>query len=222
MTILLIEDDQALSMGLVFALEEEGYTPLHAETAQAAQRYFAEGGFDLVLMDVMLPDGNGYDLCRQLRKRSNVPVIFLTSCDDEVNIVMGLDTGGDDYVTKPCRLKELMSRIKAQLRRSSTAVTPVVSVGDVTLKTEQSQAFVEGRELQLTVTELRLLTILCRHAGQTMTRAILLDKLWDNKGSFVDDNTLSVHIRHLREKLQAAGSRTEIVTVRGIGYRLEG
>lgn len=222
MTLLLIEDDQALSMGLMYALEEEGYTMRHVATAAAAREAFEQGGFDLALMDVMLPDGNGYDLCRLLRRDSQVPVIFLTSCDEEVNIVMGLDTGGDDYVTKPFRLKELMSRIKAQLRRSSAVTSAVLAVGDLTLKTEQSQAFVGGQELQLTVTELRLLTILCRHAGQTLTRALLLDKLWDQKGSFVDDNTLSVHIRHLREKMQQAGSQVEIVTVRGIGYRLEG
>jgi DNA-binding response OmpR family regulator len=169
----------------------------------------------------MLPDGNGFDLCRELRKISDVPVIFLTSCDDEINIVMGLDGGGDDYVTKPFQLKVLMSRIKAHLRRLNSVQTSAPQAGNVRLDAQQNRAYIGQEELQLTVTEFRLLTLLVFHMGQIMTRKQLLDQLWDNRGDFIDDNTLSVHTRHLREKLDTAGSTAVISTIRGLGYRLE-
>ena len=217
--ILLVEDDNDLAAGLLFTFEEEGFQTSYAATAVEARAAFHQP-FDLVVLDIMLPDGSGYDLCRELRKTSDVPVIFLTSCDDEVNIVMGLDGGGDDYVTKPFQLKVLMSRIKVQLRRHSSAQAPLAT-GNISLDTEQSRACVGEKELQLTVTEFRLLTLLVRNMGQIMTRKQLLDRLWDNRGDFVDDNTLSVHIRHLREKLEASGSTAVISTIRGLGYRLE-
>lgn len=219
--IFLVEDDASLAMGLLFTFEEEGFSTLHAKTAAEARAIFAQGGFDLIVLDVMLPDGNGYELCREFRKTSDVPIVFLTSCDDEINVVMGLDGGGDDYVTKPFQLKVLMSRIKAQLRRCARGQGGQLRAGNVLVEPEQSKAFAQGRELPLTVTELRLLTVFVRHAGQTMTRLQLLDRLWDNKGEFIDDNTLSVHVRHLREKLEAGSANVSIVTARGVGYRLE-
>lgn len=218
--ILLVEDDAALSAGLVYTLEEE-YSVRHARTAEEARAEFQRGGFDLVLLDVMLPDGSGYGLCRELRGSSGVPVIFLTACDDETSIVRGLDMGGDDYVTKPFRLKELMSRVKAQLRRGSAAASTVLTAGNLRVSTQQSRAEVDGKELPLTMTEYRLLCVFCLHLGQTLTRTALLDKLWDNRGEFIDDNTLSVHVRHLREKMNDACCSAEIVTARGVGYRLE-
>jgi len=218
--ILLVEDDAALSAGLIYTLEEE-YSVLHARNAKEARAAFAEAGFDLVLLDVMLPDGSGYDLCRELRTASDKPVIFLTACDDEGSIVRGLDMGGDDYVTKPFRLKELMSRVKAQLRRGSGVSSSILTAGNLRVNTQQSRAEVAGKELPLTMTEYRLLCVFCLHLGQTLTRTALLDKLWDNRGEFIDDNTLSVHVRHLREKMSDAGCDAEIVTARGIGYRLE-
>ena len=219
-TILLVEDDAALSAGLTYTLEEE-YAVLHARTAEQAREAFQNGSFDLVLLDVALPDGNGYDLCRELRARSDKPVIFLTACDDEASIVRGLDMGGDDYVTKPFRLKELMSRVKAQLRRGTASASAVLTAGNLKIIPQQSRAEVAGKELSLTMTEYRLLSVFCLHLGQTLTRASLLDKLWDNRGEFIDDNTLSVHVRHLREKMNDAGCTAEIITARGIGYRLE-
>lgn len=216
--ILLVEDDDALAMGLLFTLEGEGYDTAHAACAAQARRLLVEEDPDLILLDVLLPDGNGYDLCREIRRQSQTPIIFLTACDDELNVVMGLDGGGDDYVTKPFRLKILMSRIKAQLRRGVPQTGPL-RAGDVTIQLEQGKALCGGRELSLTATELRLLAVFVSHQGQTLTRAQLLNLLWDNKGEFVDDNTLSVHVRHLREKME--GAAPVIVTVRGIGYRLE-
>ncbi|MCI9273571.1 MAG: response regulator transcription factor [Clostridiales bacterium] len=219
--IFLIEDDEALAMGLLFTLEQEGYQTVRASSARQAREIYAQGGFDLILLDVMLPDGNGYDLCKEFKQTSDIPIVFLTSCDDELNIVMGLDGGGDDYVTKPFLLKVLISRIKAQLRRSNKETSAQIHFGNLAVDLEQSKAFCGEKEISLTATELRLLATLVRHAGQTLTRTSLLDRLWDSKGEFVDDNTLSVHIRHLREKLDAAVSNACIVTVRGVGYRME-
>ncbi|MDL2220429.1 response regulator transcription factor [Eubacteriales bacterium OttesenSCG-928-N14] len=221
-TILLIEDDVALAEGLLYAFGEAGYETMHATTQREALECIDAGGFDIAIIDISLPDGSGYTVCAHLRQNSDLPVIFLTSFDDEANIVMGLETGADDYVTKPFRLKELISRIRAQLRRSSQSHSQQMQFGDIAIDAAQAKALIHDTPLQLTVTELRLLSILVQHAGQTMTRAALLDKLWDNRGDFVDDNTLSVHILHLREKLLAAGSKVQIVTARGIGYRLEG
>ena len=220
-TIFLIEDDDALAAGLLFTFEEEGFTTLHAANAARARELFEQEPFDLIIMDVTLPDGNGYALCREFRTTSQVPIIFLTACDDEINIVMGLDGGGDDYVTKPFRLKVLMSRIKAQLRRVQTVESTLLRTGNLTVNLEQSKAYAGKAELFLTATELRLFTFLLRHSGQTLTRTQILNHLWDNRGEYIDDNTLSVHIRHLREKLESAGGTASIVTVRGIGYRLE-
>jgi len=218
--IFLIEDDNDLATGLLFTFEEDGFQTIRAATASEARAAFREP-FDLVVLDIMLPDGNGFDLCRELRTISDVPVIFLTSYDDEINIVMGLDGGGDDYVTKPFQLKVLMSRIKAHLRRHNSAQTSVPQAGNVRLDAQRSRACIGQEELQLTSTEFRLLVLLATHTGQIMTRKQLLDLLWDNRGDFIDDNTLSVHIRHLREKLDAAGSTAVISTIRGLGYRLE-
>ena len=221
--IFLIEDDDDLATGLLFTFEEEGYKAFRASTVKEARALYKEP-FDIVVLDVMLPDGSGYDLCRELRKLSDVPIIFLTSCDDEVNIVMGLDGGGDDYVTKPFQLKVLMSRIKAHLRRhspSQSSLPQLTPVGNVQIDSLNSTARVGQTVLPLTVTEFRLLSMLVTHSGQIVTRQQFLTALWDNRGDFIDDNTLSVHIRHLREKLGAAGSTAVIGTIRGLGYRLE-
>lgn len=219
--ILLVEDDRALATGLIFTFEEEGFRTLHAATVKAALEMFEANRIDLIVLDVMLPDGSGYDICKTIRRKSDVPIIFLTSCDDEVNIVMGLDGGGDDYVTKPFRLKVLMSRIKAQLRRQRAEVGGLLRMGELCINPEQCKAYARDEELMLTATEYKLLYQLVRNAGKTMTRTVLLDLLWDGKGEYIDDNTLSVHMRHLREKLGQVTDETVITTVRGLGYRLE-
>lgn len=198
-TILLVEDDNALVFGLRYALEKEGYEVVHADSVKAAKELF-HTGISLVLLDIMLPDGSGYEVCGYIRELSQVPVIFLTACDSEVNTVTGLDMGADDYICKPFRLGELMSRIRAVIRRSESCAEIIPEEG-----------------LGLTLAETRLLTLLKANKGQTLTRMQILDKLWDNKGEFVDDNTLSVHISRLREKIGSG----HIVTVRGVGYRWE-
>lgn len=218
--ILLVEDDNSLAIGIMYTFKEEGFECLHAPTAKRARELFNDS-YDIVVMDVELPDGNGYELCREIRNKSDVPMIFLTSYDDEVNIVMGLDMGGDDYVTKPFRLKVLMSRIKANIRRRNPARSSIIIAGDLQIDTELCSANVNGFKLELTVTELRLLTLFATNVNKTLTRSIILDRVWDSRGKYIDDNTVSVHIRHLREKLRSLNSQTSIVTIRGIGYRME-
>ncbi|MCO7136566.1 response regulator transcription factor [[Clostridium] leptum] len=217
--ILLVEDDCALAMGLVYSIQQEGFEVTHCPDAKSAREAFASSPFDLALLDVMLPDGNGFDLCRQFH--SSCPVILLTACDEEVNVVMGLDGGADDYITKPFRVRELISRMRAVLRRCKST-DDTLKAGALTLHPEHSCVTLKGQSIPLTAMELRLLSHLMRNKGQTLTRTQLLDKLWDNRGEFVDDNTLSVNIRRLREKLEENPNQPQtILTVRGVGYRLE-
>jgi DNA-binding response OmpR family regulator len=218
--ILLVEDDKSLAIGLMYTFKEEGFECLCAQTAKSAREIF-DSSYDIVVMDVELPDGNGYDLCREIRSKSDVPIIFLTSYDDEVNIVMGLDMGGDDYVTKPFQLKVLMSRIKANIRRRNPVRSNIIKVGDLKVNTELCVAYVSDAKLELTATELRLITLFITNVNKTLTRTVILERLWDNQGKFIDDNTISVHIRHIREKLRGFNSDATIITIRGIGYRME-
>lgn len=218
--ILLVEDDNSLALGIIYTFKEEGFECLHAQTVKSARKLF-DSNCDIVVMDVELPDGNGYELCREIRNKSDVPIIFLTSYDDEVNIVMGLDMGADDYVTKPFQLKVLLSRIKANVRRRNPVRSNIIKVGDLQVNTELCAAYVEDVKLELTATELRLLTLFLTNVNKTLTRNVILERLWDNQGKFIDDNTISVHIRHIREKLRNFNSEATIITIRGIGYRME-
>ncbi|MDE6592701.1 MAG: response regulator transcription factor [Oscillospiraceae bacterium] len=204
--ILLAEDDESLGFGLKYSLEKEGFSVILADSKKSAELLF-DDSIDLLLLDIMLPDGSGYDICKNVRKMRDVPVIFLTACDSEVNVITGLDMGADDYICKPFRLGELLSRINAVLRRYRKSENN---------DAEFSESFAEDAE-GLTAIESRLLRFLRANKGQTLTRLQILNKLWDNKGEFVDDNTLSVHISRLREKVGAE----KIVTVRGVGYRWE-
>lgn len=218
--LLLVEDDNSLAIGILYAFKDEGFECVHAQTKTEAKALFNES-YNIVILDVELPDGSGYDVCKDIRSISNVPIIFLTSYDDEVNIVMGLDMGADDYVTKPFQLKVLFSRIKANLRRSTTQTKNVITAGDIEINLPICQCFVKSRQVNLTVTEFKLLAFLMSNANKTLTRDSILQQLWDINGKFIDDNTISVHIRHLREKLRNESSNVTVVTIRGIGYRLE-
>ncbi len=201
-SILLAEDDITLNRNIKTALETEGYSVTAVSTAVEAES--AAPDADLIILDVMLPDGNGIDLCRKLRQTIQTPVIFLTSCDDEADIVSGLDCGGDDYITKPFRLRELFSRIRANLRRIP--------------ETTSSETPAEP-EIELTAVEQKLLDYLMLNKGQYLTRDQILNFLWDSNGTFVNDNTLSVNISRLREKLSKASGRGKIITKRGMGYK---
>lgn len=211
--LLVVEDDVFLRDGLCEMLRREGYAADCAETCREARRLAAEQRYRLIILDIMLPDGSGLDLCRDWRSGGlETPLLFLTAKDEEVQIVRGLDAGGDDYVTKPFRLAELLSRIRALLRRNHS---PLYEKDALRLDPQTMSVRLRGEQLYLTPTEFQLLTALMRSAGRVLTRKILLQTIWDDGGLFIDDNTLSVHISRLREKVGAG----RIQTVRGVGYR---
>ena len=220
--ILLVEDDTTLAYGLEFTLKNEGFEVVTANTLVTARSVYKRERFDLILLDLKLPDGTGYDFCKEIRKDSKVPVIFLTACDEEVNIVLGLDIGGDDYITKPFRIRELISRIKAVLRRSGKEEQKgeVLSSGGLIVYLLEGKVSKGSDDIVLTALEYRLLLTLMKHPKQILSRDAILEKLWDVGGEFVDDNTLSVYIRRLREKIEEnAAAPKLIVTVRGMGYK---
>ena len=222
--ILLLEDDISLIDGLVYSLERNGFSLDVVRTVKDAESYLSEHEYDLLLLDVTLPDGTGFGVCEHVRKKGNtVPIIFLTAADEEINIIRGLDSGGDDYITKPFKLGELCSRINALLRRAGMKTrndASILRAGDTTIDLLSSRVSFKNKTLDLTAAEYRLLCLLVRNAGLVVTRNMILDELWDGSGNFVDDNTLSVYIRRLREKVEKDPSHPEhLVTVRGFGYR---
>ena len=219
--LLLLEDDQSLIDGLVYALTKEGFALDVAMTVREARAQLAAQAYDLLLLDQTLPDGSGLALCEEVRAGGNaVPIIFLTAMDEEIQVIRALDAGGDDYITKPFKLGELCSRIRAQLRRSGMLHQQEQEPGaEGTVRIEGGRAYREEEPLELTATELRLLACFLRNRGQVLTREQLLAALWDEDANFVDDNTLSVYIRRLREKVERDPSSPQhLRTVRGLGY----
>ncbi len=223
--ILLVEDDKTIALGLEYSLGQEGYTVTVRHRAQGALAVLKEETFDLVILDLALPDGSGYDICRRVKAYSDVPVIFLTAFDEEVNVVMGLDLGADDYITKPFRIRELVSRIKTVLRRCRRAGEGrgELVLGKVRINTAQAKVYKESREVFLTALEYRLLLTFANNPGQVLSRAQLLEGIWDVAGDFVNDNTLTVYIKRLREKIEDDPQEPQLIqTVRGLGYRGSG
>ncbi len=222
--ILLLEDDISLIDGLVYSLKKNGFQIKSARTIREAEKLFeVEGDFDLLLFDVTLPDGNAFSLCAKLRETgSQVPIIFLTASDEETSVIQGLDCGGDDYVTKPFKLGELCSRIRALLRRSNM-LSPgegIIRSGNLTVNLAEGRVFLGEKAVEFTGAEYRLLCLFLNNSGRVLTRGMILDRLWDGNGNFVDDNTLSVYVRRLREKLEKNPSQPEhLKTVRGFGYQ---
>lgn len=223
--ILLLEDDISLVDGLQYSLKKNGFEAEIVRTVSEAINSIENiGKYDLLILDVTLPDGTGFDVCEAVRRQGQqVPIIFLTASDEEVNIIRGLDSGGDDYITKPFRLGELCSRIRALLRRagvSNANNTTVIECGDITVDLLGSRALLNGKNLELTSAEYRLLCLLVRNVNRIVTREIILRELWDEAGNFVDNNTLSVYVRRLREKVEADPSHPRhLITVRGFGYQ---
>ena len=215
--ILLVEDDETIAFGIKSALKRKGYMCTSCASAGQAKDLFAEG-FQLILLDLNLPDGSGYDFCKWVKEREDTPVIFLTVCDDVKDITRGLDMGADDYVTKPFHIAVLESRIAAVLRRTSDDGGNVLSCGNIQLDREKMQVMVDGQSVDATALEYRLLEVLMENKGRTLPRNLILDKLWDTEGNFVNDNTLTVTVKRLRRKLMDTGN---IVTIRGIGYLME-
>lgn len=214
--ILLVEDDEIIASGLVYALEQEGYSVTHRKLVSEATSLIANNKFDLAILDVQLPDGTGFDV-REKLIGMDTSIIFLTVVDDEGNIVRAFEAGADDYITKPFRLRELLARVKRTLSKG-TASSSILTVGNATIDTASGKVY-KGEELiDLTALEYHLLLTFASNRGQLLTRAQILEGIWDSSGNFVEDNTLTVYIKRLREKL---GDSVNIATIRGIGYRVD-
>lgn len=225
MNILLVEDDKTIASGLEYSLQQDQFSTVLCHDVASAKRVLAEqmDQFDLCLFDLSLPDGSGYELCKMVKQRSDMPVIFLTAVDDEVNVVMGLDMGADDYITKPFRIRELLSRIKSVLRRyhKQPQAKVVIEIDPIRIHTLEGKVYKHGIEIPLTALEYRLLLIFANHPGQILSRHQLLEQIWDVAGDFVNDNTLTVYMKRLREKLEDDPKAPTIIkTVRGFGYKV--
>lgn len=225
MKILIVEDDKTIASGIEYSLKQEGYFTILCHDVASSKKALSEhlSQIDLCLFDLGLPDGTGYELCEFVKSRKDVPVIFLTAFDDEVNVVMGLDMGADDYITKPFRIRELLSRIKSVLRRYNkhNHSQNTIEIENLRINTLEGKVYKNDEEIIVTALEYRLLLIFANHIGQVLTRNQLLERIWDVAGDFVNDNTLTVYIKRLREKLEDDTQNPKIIkTVRGIGYKV--
>ncbi len=223
MDIFLLEDDEAVGIGLCYSLNNEGYNVTHAKSVSQAMEIIKSKKFALYILDLTLPDGNGYDVCKKIKSHGDLPVIFLTAYDDEVNVVMGFELGADDYISKPFRVKELMLRIKSVLRRyNKDFKSGVINIKNLEVNTNEAKVYKDGKEIVLTALEYRLLLILLNNRGVVMSRKKLLENIWDVTGDFVEENTLTVYIKRLRDKIEEEPTEPEFIkTVRGIGYVIE-
>ena len=218
----LLEDDLSLISGLSFAVKKEGYEIDVARTTLEADTLWVNDKYDLVILDVSLPDGSGFDFCRKIRLTSKVPVIFLTAADEETDIIMGLDIGGDDYITKPFKLAVFLSRLHALLRRSENFNTDVTELksNDIRISLLKGEVYKQGKLLILTASEYKLLRLFMENPDQILSPEQILGKLWDCSEKYVDNNSLTVYIRRLRTKIEDnPGEPKRIVTVRGMGYK---
>lgn len=220
--ILLVEDDATIVAALTQFLRSEGFSVQSASGQTEALAAMEAAEFDLVLLDVGLTDGNGFSICSAIKQRTKSAVIFLSASGDEYSVVTGLDLGADDYIAKPFRPRELISRIRSVLRRTGVAQS-VIELGSVRVDTDRAAATKNGADLNLSALEYRLLLVFLNHRGITLSREKLLEEIWDVAGDFVNDNTLTVYIKRLREKLEDDPQEPLLIrTVRGVGYRLEG
>ena len=220
--ILLLEDDLSLINGLSFAFRKQGFELAVVRTLKEANELWGEGKYDLLVLDVSLPDGTGYEFCKKVRQVSKVPIIFLTASDEEMNIIMGLDIGGDDYITKPFKLGVLVSRINALLRRAkgfNSTDTELQSNG-IKVHMLQGQVFKNEKLIDLTAAEYKLLCLFMKNPNVVLTKEQILDKLWDCEGNYIDNSTLTVYMRRLRMKIEDNPSEPQmLLTVRGMGYK---
>ena len=219
--ILLVEDDGQIAAYLGELLRAEGFDTQIAGSKKEASECLLVQAFDLVLLDVSLPDGNGFSICAEIKKEYEIPVIFLTASGDEYSVVAGLDMGADDYIAKPFRPRELISRIRSVLRRCKKEQR-ILSCGDLKVNVSSATVTKGEKELFLSALEYRLLLILLQNKGQILTRNQLLEEIWDASGEYVNDNTLSVYMKRLREKIEKNPQSPRLLhTIRGIGYRME-
>jgi DNA-binding response OmpR family regulator len=234
MKVFLLEDDDAIGMGLKYSLEKEGYSACLYKSKADALNAWKTGEYDLCILDINLPDGNGYDVCKFIKEKEDVPVIFLTASDAEVNVVMGLEMGADDYICKPFRVGELMARVKTVLRRSgrskdlSATSDNTIKIENMIINTAEAKVYLSDKEsgkekhIELTALEYRLLLDFVNNRGIVMSRNKLLEDMWDVSGEFVNDNTLTVYIKRLRDKIEEDPADPKIIkTVRGMGYVIE-
>ncbi|MCL2678678.1 MAG: response regulator transcription factor [Clostridiales bacterium] len=215
MHILFAEDDEIIAAGVVYALQSEGWEVSHCNSVGRALQALAQREIDFALLDLSLSDGSGYAIFERIRKTPGIPVIFLTAADDEGNTVRALEMGADDYITKPFRLRELLARIKSVLRRCNDGTSDILTLPGVKIDTAKAKVWKEGAEAPLTAMEYRLLLTFAQNKERVFTRAQILQNLWDVAGNFVNDNTLTVYIKRLREKL----GENVVLTVRGLGYK---
>lgn len=219
--VLLVEDDRLIVENLTEYLDREGFEVLSADGQAEAMRILGEQEFDLILLDITLAQGNGYSMCTAVKAQYQIPVIFLTALDDEFSVVTGLDMGADDYISKPFRPRELVSRMKTVLRRAGKG-QHILTSGNIRLDTVKGQVMRNGQEIFLSALEYRLLLVFFSHKGQILSRGMLLEEIWDIAGEFVNDNTLTVYIKRLREKIEENPQEPKIIkTVRGMGYKME-
>lgn len=223
MDIFLLEDDEAIGIGLTYSLENEGYNVTLAKSVKEAEKIIDEKEFSLYILDLTLPDGSGYDVCKRIKAKGDLPVIFLTAYDDEVNVIMGFELGADDYISKPFRVKELMLRIKSVMRRYSNETSDgIIKINNLKINTNEAKVYKNNEEIILTAMEYRLLLILLSNRGKVLSRTALLENIWDVAGDFVEDNTLTVYITRLRDKIEEDPAKPEFIkTVRGLGYVIE-
>lgn len=213
MKILLVEDNKSIIKGLEYAFAQNGYSCEYCLSLDEAVRK-APFNYDAAVLDIMLPDGNGFDLFKKIRRYSDLPVIFLTAVDDEDSVVNGLELGADDYITKPFSTRELIARIKRVANKNSKK--NIITVSGITLDLDKSAVFENGKQLELTALEYKLLSLLMQNAGKVVTRELIFEKIWDVSGNFVNDNTLTVYIKRIHKKLDA----DIIKTVKGMGYQV--
>ena len=223
MRIFVLEDDEAIGIGLSYTLESEKYEVTLVKTVAEAKKTVENEEFDLYILDLTLPDGNGYDVCSLIKSKGDLPVIFLTAYDDEINVVTGFELGADDYISKPFRVRELLARVKSVLRRySKDNADGIVKIGELSVNTAEARVLLRGEEVILTAMEYRLLLSFVNNRGTVLTRRKLLEEIWDVDGDFVNDNTLTVYIKRLRDKIENDPNDPQYIkTVRGMGYLMK-
>ena len=223
MRIFVLEDDEAIGIGLSYTLESEKYEVTLVKTVAEAKKTVENEEFDLYILDLTLPDGNGYEVCSLIKSKGDLPVIFLTAYDDEINVITGFELGADDYISKPFRVRELLARIKSVLRRySKDNADGIVKIGELSVNTAEAKVSLRGEEVILTAMEYRLLLSFVNNRGTVLTRRKLLEEIWDVDGDFVNDNTLTVYIKRLRDKIENDPNNQQYIkTVRGMGYLMK-
>lgn len=221
MKLLLVEDDEAILEGLVFCLKKEGFLVKGLTNAYQALELIKKENFDLLVLDINLPDMNGLKLYRQIKENKDIPTIFLTANDSELSIVEALDSGADDYITKPFKTRELISRIHSVLRRAKKEEQNIIKIHDITIHLKEAKVFKKDKPVFLTALEYKILLILCMHPTKVFTRESILANIWDTEEEYVNDNTLTVYIKRIREKIEDDMTNPKIIlTVRGLGYQV--